>query len=70
VKIEIPQSITFSEYAKLPYYPEDILEYFGYALEKRAIAHELGEIPHHHVYGRAVSPCAKTAIAINLSKVG
>jgi hypothetical protein len=45
VKIEIPQSIIFSEYAKLPYYPEDILEYFGYKLHKRAIVHELGEIP-------------------------
>ncbi|KAB8331392.1 hypothetical protein SD80_022985 [Scytonema tolypothrichoides VB-61278] len=45
MKIEIPQSISFSEYAKLPYYPEDLLEYFGYKLERRVIAHELGEIP-------------------------
>ena len=45
MKIEIPQSISFSEYTKLPYYPEDILEYFGYKLEKRAIAHEKGETP-------------------------
>lgn len=39
MRIEIPESISFSEYPKLPYYPEDILEYFGYRLEKKEIAH-------------------------------
>lgn len=45
MRIDIPQSLSFSEYAKLAYFPEDILRYFGYRLEKRAIAHIKGEIP-------------------------
>lgn len=44
MRVEIPESISFSEYAKLPYYAEDILEYFGYRLEKRAISHTRSEL--------------------------
>ncbi len=39
MRVDIPASISFSEYAKLPYYAEDILEYFGYKLEKRVMVH-------------------------------
>ena len=35
--IEIPNSCDFSDYFESSYYPEDILNYFGYGFEVRSL---------------------------------
>jgi len=36
-KIELPESCNFSDYFKWNYYPEDILEYFGYGFTSKEL---------------------------------
>jgi hypothetical protein len=37
LNINLPDSLSFSDYFKLNFYPEEILNYFGYAFEMKLL---------------------------------